>query len=369
MNSKQRMLTLLKGEIPDRVGRMDAPWPETRARWHREGLPRNKHANDFFAMDVRHMLRIDSSFRLPGSVQEDSPDYTIAWTADGVLEKQWKHSGVPQPLEYSLKSAADWKRLRGNLAPSVDRFSFGYYGDYGFEYVSAPFPAVKKAYQECRTNAETCMLVAIADPFECFMGKIGDENILIMLVTEPELLAEMFDAHVAFAKAQFDLLIAEGFKPDAVFLGADVSYKNGLLFSPALYRQLLMPRHKAMIDHFKKAHGLRVILHSDGNCTQAVPMFIEAGIDCLQPVEVSAGMDVRKLAPQFGDKIAFMGNLSVQALAGDEKRVREEVESKVRFMAKNRYRFIAHSDHSVPPEVSFANYSLAMDIVSKEGNY
>jgi uroporphyrinogen decarboxylase len=130
-----------------------------------------------------------------------------------------------------------------------------------------------------------------------------------------------------------------------------------------------MPRHKAVIEHFKKEHGLQVIYHCDGNCTEAIPLLIESGIDCLEPLEVAAGLDVRKLAPEFGDRIAFMGNLSAVALSGDANAVRSEVESKVKFMTKGRYRYIAHSDHSVPPAVSFDNYKMAMEIVAEHGSY
>ena len=139
MTSKERIGALLSGEIPDRIGKADAPWPETRARWNGEGLPADVHANDYFEMDIRHMLRIDCSFRLPETVEEDAPDYTIVRTGDGVLTKFWKHTGVPQPLEHALTGAHDWKGLRDRLIASPDRIAWGYYGDYADEYVASPY--------------------------------------------------------------------------------------------------------------------------------------------------------------------------------------------------------------------------------------
>lgn len=367
MTSKERIRALLAGEVPDRVGKAEAPWPETRARWQAEGLPKDVHANDYFAMDIRHLIRVDASFRLPETVEEEGADYRIVRTGDGVLTKCWKGTGAPLTLEFAVRSRDDWKDLRERLVPSKDRIAWGYYGDYGHEYVVSPYEKVKQAYESCPTAGETYLLAGFPDPFESFMGKLGDEHLLIMMVTEQEWVAEMFDAHVELVKSMTDLLV-EDFRVDGIFLGADLSYKNGLLFSPATYRELLMPRHIAIIEHFKK-HGLQVIFHCDGNCTEAIPMLIEAGIDCLEPLEVQAGLDVRKLAPEFGDKIAFMGNLSVVALGADEKRLREEVQSKVRFMTGGRYRYIAHSDHSLPPSVSFDSYKLAMGIVAEHGSY
>jgi uroporphyrinogen decarboxylase len=368
MNSRERIRLLLDGEIPDRVGKADAPWPETRARWTSEGLPPDVHANDYFQMDIRHLIRIDTSFRLTETIEEDGPDYQIVRTADGVLTRCWKGTGAPLTLEFAVKDAGDWKKLRDRLVPSRDRIAWGYYGDYGFEYLTGPYEKVKEAYAKCPTTGETYLLAAMSDPFESFLSKLGDERLLIMMVTEPELVADMFDAHVKLVTSMTDLLMQD-FRLDGIFLGGDLSYKNGMLFSPKVYRELLMPRHTRLIEHFKKAHGLQVVFHCDGNCTEAIPMLIETGIDCLEPLEAAAGLDVRTLAPEFGDRIAFMGNLSVAALSGDAKAVRREVESKVKFMTRGRYRYISHSDHSVPPSVSFDNYKLAMEIVAKHGAY
>ena len=367
MNSKERIRALMRGELPDRVGCFDAPWPETRARWHAEGLPAGVHANDFFEMDVRHLLRVDGSFGLPVTVEEEGDDYRIVRTADGVLEKSWKGTGAPLTLEFAVKTRDDWNRLRDRLVPSRDRIAWGYYGDYGFEYVSGPFEKVKAACDACATNDTTYLLAAFPDPFESFMGKLGDERMLMTMLTDPEWVAGMFDAHVTFCRGMTDLLMRH-FRVDGVFLGGDLAYRNGMLFSPKVYRELVMPRHVAMISHFK-SHGLDVIFHCDGDCREAIGMLIEAGIDALQPLEVKAGLDVRELARIYGDRIAFVGNLDVRALGGDADAVRAEVQSKVKAAVKGRIRYVAHSDHSVPDTVSFRNYSLARQIVDDLGRY
>jgi len=368
VNSKQRMRALLTGEVPDRIGKADAPWPETRARWRAEGIPDRVHASDHFQMDARHMFRTDISFRLAETVEEDGPDWQVVRTPDGGLTKFWKTTGVPQHLAFGIRDRADWRRLRERLTPSTDRIGFGYYGDYAFEYTLAPYEAVRAAYQACATAEETCVFLSVSEPYESFLEKMGDERLLMTLADDPEWVAEMFDAHVAFVAAQTDLLLAEGFRPDAVFLGGDIAYRNGLLFSPAMYRDLLMPRHRAMIAHFK-AHGLPVIYHTDGNCAEAVGMLIEAGIDCLQPLEVRAGLDVRPLAEAFGDRIAFMGNISVEGLARGGAEMRQEIESKVKAMTAGGFRYIFHSDHSVPDQVPLAHYRQAMEIVAECGAY
>ena len=50
-----------------------------------------------------------------------------------------------------------------------------------------------------------------------------------------------------------------------------------------------------------------MILHSDGDIRKLIPLLIEAGFDCLQPLEVKASMDVIELKKQYGDiRYVFM---------------------------------------------------------------
>ena len=368
MTSKERIACLLRGEIPDRVGRAEAPWIETRARWSGEGLPPGVHANDHFSMDIRHLLKVDASFRLPSAVLEDGPDCQIVQTSDGGISRCWKHTGVPHPMSFGITGAADWARLRERLTLDPNRFAFGYYGDYWQECISDNIAGVQAACRNCTALATTSLPFQVPDPVEGFLGKMGDEAMLIAMATEPELIADMFATHAKYICGLLDLAIASGFRIDFVWIGGDIAYKNGLMFSPAMYRELLMPHHKTMIRHAHD-HGLPVVYHTDGDCRAAIPMLIEAGIDCLQPMEVRAGLDVRELAQQYGDRIAFMGNISVENLAAGGSNMRDELAAKVRFMAKNRYRYIYHSDHSLPYQVSFANFTQAMGILDREGQY
>lgn len=369
MTSKERIVGLLRGEIPDRVGRADAPWPETRARWQREGMPTDLHFNDYFQMDVRRMIKIDTSFRLPESLLEEGPDYRLVRTAEGTLERQWKHAGVPHQLEYAVRNEADWKRLKERLVPSLERFSFGYYGDFGFEYRNGPFEAVRSAYEGWADPAHTAVLLSVVECYESAVAKLGDENTLLALGERRAWLEDLFDTHLRLVLAMMDLAFQSGFRPDALLVGGDIAYRNGLLFSPQLYRELLLPRHQALFAHAHGVYGLPVIYHGDGNLTEAIPMLIEAGADALQPLEVAAGLDVRTLGPAFGDHLAFMGNISVAALTRGGNRLREEVKDKLRFVTRHRIRYIFHSDHSVPPEVSWSNYCSAMELVDRYGRY
>ena len=100
-----------------------------------------------------------------------------------------------------------------------------------------------------------------------------------------------------------------------------------------------------------------------------IDLYIEAGFECLQPLEAKASMDVRKLCPAYGDRMAFFGNIDVMVMgSNDRQKVEHEVRSKLAAgMATNGYAY--HSDHSVPPTCSWATYQFIVDLLNQYGIY
>ena len=113
-----------------------------------------------------------------------------------------------------------------------------------------------------------------------------------------------------------------------------------------------MPSHKKTCD-FAKSLGLPVIMHSCGYVRPLLPYMIEAGIDCLQVIEIKAGMDLLEIHKTFGDKIALMGGIDVRVLyTNDKELIDKELESKIPIV-KEGYGFVLHSDHSIPKTVNY----------------
>jgi uroporphyrinogen decarboxylase len=140
-----------------------------------------------------------------------------------------------------------------------------------------------------------------------------------------------------------------------------------MLFSPRVYRELLMPCHKK-VSAFCREHNLPLLFHCDGDVHEFIPLIMESGFDCIQPLEVRAGNDVRELKRRYGNKIVFFGNIGVDAMSEGGKRLEEEVRSKVT-VAKEGGGYIYHSDHSVPPTVSLENYRRTIQLVREYGQY
>ncbi len=97
-----------------------------------------------------------------------------------------------------------------------------------------------------------------------------------------------------------------------------------------------------------------MIVHSCGFVEPLVPGLVEAGMDCLQAMEVKAGMDMPRMARTFGDRLSFFGNIDVRTLiANDRAAIREELEKKIIPVMELGGGYILHSDHSIPPEVDY----------------
>ena len=118
-----------------------------------------------------------------------------------------------------------------------------------------------------------------------------------------------------------------------------------------MYEDLVMPGHKKLFD-YAHSKGLKVVVHSCGFVEPFVPGLVKAGMDCLQAMEVKAGMDMPRIAKQFGDRIAFCGNIDIRIVASNDRRaIDEELNRKILPVLKMGSGYILHSDHSIPPEV------------------
>ena len=134
-----------------------------------------------------------------------------------------------------------------------------------------------------------------------------------------------------------------------------MGFKEKPFMSPELYQELIMPCHKKSCD-YAHSHNLPVIMHSCGYIEPLLPYMIEAGIDCLQVIEIKAGMDLLKLYKQFGKQIAFMGGIDVRVLyTNDWELIDKELEAKIP-VVKEGFGYVLHSDHSIPKTVNYETY-------------
>jgi len=121
---------------------------------------------------------------------------------------------------------------------------------------------------------------------------------------------KVFEGQCEIALKNLETLAqALGDKVQAVFLtGTDFGTQRGLFISPAAYRDLYKPFHKAVNDFVHAHTPWKTFIHSCGSVVDLLDDFIEAGFDILNPVQCSAaGMDPKLLKERFGDRLVFWG--------------------------------------------------------------
>jgi uroporphyrinogen decarboxylase len=352
MTSQERIARVLSGGIPDRVPIHDTYWETTVRRWWREGLPRGVSPEEYFQTEIVRIAG-DYTLQLPLRVVAESERSRTYWDSNGALRKelQTPDGWTPQWLDFTIKSREEWRRYR-------DRMAFN----------AARIPgSAKETYRRARESGKFVVYSGHA----CFhptWAKIGMENELTLMIEDPEFVADLFAAHTQLMVDLYEGMRRLGMEFDAAWFNDDLGATLAPLISPRMYRELVFPHHQRLCRYFA-AQGLQTMLHTDGNVTPLIPHFLEAGFTALHPLEAKAGLDVRVLKPQFGDRLVLFGNIDVRAMAHPDPAVlEEEIRAKVT-AAKEGGGYIYHSDHSVPSDVSFSNYRRAIEWVYQYGRY
>jgi len=352
MTARERLTIVLNGGTPDRVPMQDSYWASTIERWRREGLPQNVSANDYFGTDELVRIGGDYSLQFPSQLIEETERYRTYVDSYGATRKDLKESAgwTPQWLDFTIKSRDDWEKHKDRVKYNPSRIS-------------------ESSADTCRrAHAQGKFIVYSAHAcFHPTWQKVGMENMFIWMKEDPEFVMDMFDVHTQMLIDMYEALKKLGAEFDGAWFSDDLGYRNAPLISPQMYRELVFPFHKRLCDHVAK-DGLKSILHSDGHVQPLIPYFLEAGITCLHPLEAKAGLDVRNLKSEYGDKLVLFGNIDVRRLAGTKEDVEEEISSKIP-VAKEGGGYIFHSDHSVSDDIPFANYKLAIELMQKYGAY
>ena len=137
----------------------------------------------------------------------------------------------------------------------------------------------------------------------------GLENLFTDMIERPQVLEAIIDRTLQFWLDWFRLFLDEaGDIVDVIMIGDDLAGQKGPLFSPAIYRSIVKPRQKRLVQYIRSRTKAKIWYHSCGSVLQYIPDLIDNGVDALNPVQLSArGMDPGELKKAFGEEICFWG--------------------------------------------------------------
>jgi uroporphyrinogen decarboxylase len=129
------------------------------------------------------------------------------------------------------------------------------------------------------------------------------------LAGEPAKAHDFLDRLVEMHLANLEKFLgAIGKYIDVILFSDDLGMQTGPQISPAMYREFFKPRHRIMWERAKKLAEVKVKLHCCGGVRELFPDLIEAGLDAINPVQISCrGMDARELKAEFGRDIVLWG--------------------------------------------------------------
>ena len=136
----------------------------------------------------------------------------------------------------------------------------------------------------------------------------------------------------------------------------DVAYKNGLMVSPGILRDHFFPRFRQAIAPLKEA-GIKVIWHSDGNINEVLDDALACGLDGIDPIDPSAGMDIAEIKRRYGNRLILVGNVGRAHVLnfGTPEAVREDVRRCRRAAGETGGYFVQAGDGQVMPDVPLDN--------------
>jgi uroporphyrinogen decarboxylase len=158
---------------------------------------------------------------------------------------------------------------------------------------------------------------------------------LAMLAAEPRQAHEFLDEAVEIHLPKLERFLgAVGPSIDIIQFGDDLGMQRGPQISPKMYREFFKPRHKLMWTRAKELAPVKVMLHCCGGVRQLLPDLIDAGLDAINPVQISCkGMDAQELKAEFGRELVLWGGgcetqttLSLGTPAEVKEHVRRQVE-------------------------------------------
>ena len=288
----------------------------------------------------------------PEELIEETEEHKI-WR-DGLgrtMKLPKRFATVALPLDYPVKTMDDWLKIKPWYAFSEDRFGSGWQA---------------AAQDHARRDRVVC--VGIPGGFDEPRQLMGEEALCVAYYEQPELIHDILQTLGDTAFRVLDRVSA-AVKIDLLFVHEDMAGKSGPLAGPIQIQEFIAPYYRKIWD-LLHGRGARVFdQDSDGDMNAVIDAFLDAGVNCMHPMEPAANMDVVKARAKYGTRLAFYGGLDKHVLRRSKQEIVEELEYKIPPMVKTGGCALA-LDHRIPNGTPLENYRFylrkAWEIINRE---
>lgn len=361
MNGRERFKEVLLFGKPDKIPFAPGGAREsTLAVWHKQGLPEGVNYYKYLLKTLGigqepegSKVSLGVSFQMMPKFEEkvlehkdghyivqdwmgaiteisDEYDYTYIRSAKDFVTRKWH--------KFPVQGREDWEKMKERFNPKTP----GRYPD-NFE-------------ERCKKlkKRDYVVSVSINGPFWQMREWCGFENLCIFMIEDPEFILEMVNFWTEFVSEVMKPIL-DRVELDRVGISEDMAYKSFSMISPNMTRKFLLPSYKRWVPEIKKSGCPIVDMDSDGYIGELIPIWIEAGINCCDPIEVAAGNDIVEYRRLYKKKMAFTGGIDKRAIARGGKVIEKEVMRVVPPLLEDGG-FIPSCDHGVPSDISWPDF-------------
>lgn len=338
MSGLQRMMTAVRRGQPDRV----PIWELIVNRPVIDALYGDITYHDLVEIEASDGLTIFEDGRVVEQIDDSThrDEWGIVWRVGEV--------GIPYRVEGPIKTEAD---LDGYRAPDPD-------ADHRLK-------TLEQAVR--RFKGDKCIVFLTHDAFEFSHYLYGMEQLLVAYALDPQIAHRLARVIIDYKRRVMIRAIEAG--ADIVLTGDDYASRTGPIMSPAHFEQFVLPYLQEMVD-VARQRGVPFIKHTDGNLWPIMDLLVDTGIDCLDPIEPLAGMDIGEVKARYGDRIALAGNVDCGELLcrGTPEDVVEAVKETIAKAAVGGGHILA-SSNSIHPAVKPENYRAMVEAGKRYGQY
>jgi uroporphyrinogen decarboxylase len=341
MNSRQRVMTMIEGGIPDRVPLCELIIDEKVIK---------KINPDWSYIDIAEETVDIVVTNTPSLLYRKE----IIDASKGIFKNEWgtirqeSAQSVSMPISGPIKSEEDLKNFK--IPDPNDDFRY-----------------IELNSLLDRFKDKKAVGMHLHDVFNYPYYLRGMEEFLIDLVSNKDLVKRLVDISVEHNIAIAKKAIKMG--ADFILLGDDYGMTTGPIFSPRTFEELLLPGLRTVISEIKSMGGF-VIKHCCGNINSLLDMIVDAGIDILHPLDKTAGMDIGAVQEKYMDRIVVMGGIDCGDLLTNKSD--NDVIEETKQLLKNvsfKGRHIVSSSNTIHPKVKPENYLAMVNTVKKYGTY
>ena len=192
----------------------------------------------------------------------------------------------------------------------------------------------------------------------------------ISTLTREDFIKELYERQTDIAIENLrDFFGVIGNNIDVVYIcGADFGTQNSTFCSPETFARVWLPYYKKVNDWIHQNTEWKTFKHSCGSIISLMDLFIEAGFDIINPVQINASdMDPVELKKKFGDRIVFWGGgVDTQGVFafGNPQQVKDQVKRQCSILNENGG-FVFNTVHNIQANVPFENVVALLEALKE----